>query len=39
MILSKKPQWTSLTVEETDMGLYDELFEKDKTDEQPKDKK
>jgi len=27
VVLAKKPQWTRLAVEETDMGLYDQLFE------------
>jgi transposase len=27
VVLTKKPQWTKLAVEETDMALYDELFE------------
>lgn len=31
VILSKKPEWTNLAVEETDMALYDELF-KEKND-------
>jgi len=25
--LTKKPQWTKVAVEETDLSLYDELFE------------
>ena len=25
--LTKKPQWSKVTVEETDLSLYDELFE------------
>lgn len=27
VVLAKKPHWTRLAVEETDMGLYDQLFE------------
>jgi transposase len=27
VVLTKKPQWTQLAVEETDMALYDQLFE------------
>jgi transposase len=27
VVLTKKPQWTKLAVEETDMALYDQLFE------------
>jgi hypothetical protein len=29
VVLTKKPQWTQLAVEETDMALYDQLFEED----------
>lgn len=32
VVLTKKPQWTKVAVEETDMALYDQLFEGD-TDE------
>jgi hypothetical protein len=27
VVLTKKPEWTRLAVEETDMALYDQLFE------------
>jgi len=27
VVLTKKPQWTKVAVEETDMALYDQLFE------------
>lgn len=29
IMLTKKPQWTSLAVEETDLSVYDELFDDD----------
>ncbi len=38
MILSKKPQWINIAVEETDMELYDELFEEAEENEGNKDK-
>ena len=37
MTLNNKPQWADLVVEETNMELYDELFEEDEEDEQNKD--
>jgi len=31
--LIKKPEWTKVTVEQTDLSLYDELFEREEPDE------
>ena len=30
IVLAKKPEWANVAVEETDLGLYDELFSDDK---------
>lgn len=32
VILSKKPEWMDVTVEETDLGLYDRLFDDEEGD-------
>lgn len=34
VILSKKPEWMNVSVEETDLGLYDRLFDEDTGGEQ-----
>ena len=31
VVLAKKPEWANVAVEETDLGLYDELFSDDKS--------
>ena len=36
LLLTKKPQWANLVVEETNMELYDELFKEDKDNERNK---
>jgi hypothetical protein len=31
LLLNKKPQWSNITVEQTDLSLYDELFEQNES--------